>query len=195
MTILHFVAGAGLAALAFVLPGVAAAQDQWCLDFVDSYCGGSPVNECFVPDMMQYDVPAECMGDVQMLYEMANEYDAQVSQDQAYQDEAYNPAYDNCDPSYGAACDPPDAMSGAQSAAGGFDTGYSYGGNLRDGPSDGYAVVGSLPEGSWISMEASGTWSGGYQWFYIQSDYGAAYHWGGLMCSMDYYVDGVLSVC
>jgi hypothetical protein len=44
-------------------------------------------------------------------------------------------------------------------------------------------------------MQPSGTWSGGYQWFYIESDYGAAYHWGGLMCSMDYYVDGVLQVC
>jgi hypothetical protein len=162
---------AAVAAGAACLPGLAAAQSQFCLDYVADYCGPLAVNECFVPEFIPEEVPAECIGDVQMLYEMASEYDQQVLEDEQLAEPDFVPA--------------PASVG----------QGLSFGGNLRDGPGDTYAVVGSLPEGAWVDLEPSGVWSGGYQWFWVNSDFGAAYHWGGLICSHGYDVGGVLQVC
>jgi hypothetical protein len=159
-----------LAAGAVSMPGLAAAQSQWCLDFVASHCGPLAVNDCFVPEFIPDEVPEECIGDVQMLYEMVGEADAQAQGSGG-----------------------PD--SGYEMAPAAVGQGYSYGGNLRDGPGDEYAIVGSLPEGAWVDLEPTDVWTGGYQWFWVNSDYGSAYHWGGLICSLDYDVGGVLSVC
>ena len=157
------------------LPSLAAAQSQSCLDYVADYCGELAVNECIVPDFIPEEVPAECIGDVQMLYEMASEADEQF-----YEEEQ------------SAASRLADEYDMALVSAG---EGASYGGNLREGPGDQYAVVGSLPEGSFVVLEPSGVWNGDYQWFWVTTDYGDAYQWGGLICSYNQYVDGVLDVC
>jgi hypothetical protein len=164
-----------LAATTLALPSSAAAQSQYCLDFVAEYCGPLAVNECIVPDLIAQEVPAECLGDVQMLYEMAQEADEQFYEEQSHSDTGSTDEYDTAPVSAG--------------------EGASYGGNLREGPGDEYAVVGSLPESSFVVLEPSGVWSGDYQWFWVTSDYGSAYHWGGLICSYNQYVDGVLDVC
>jgi hypothetical protein len=166
---------AALALSTLALPGSAAAQSQFCLDYIAEYCGPLAVNECVVPDFIAQEFPAECIGDVQMLYEMAQEADQQFYEDQQAADLSSSDQYDMA---------PVNAGEGS-----------SYGGNLREGPGDQYAIVGSLPEGSFVVLEPSGVWSGDYQWFWVTSDYGSAFHWGGLICTYNQYVDGVLDVC
>lgn len=166
---------AALAVSALALPSLTTAQSQTCLDFVAEYCGPLAVNECIVPDFIADEVPAECVGDVQMLYEMAEEADQQLYAEQQDSGPGLIDEYDMA------------AVSAGE--------GSSFGGNLRDGPGDEYAIVGSLPEGSFLVLEPSGVWSGDYQWFWVTSDYGSAFHWGGLICSYNQYVDGVLDVC
>lgn len=166
---------ATLAVSTLALPNSAAAQSEFCLDYVAEYCGPLAVNECIVPDFIAQEVPAECVGDVQMLYEMAEEADKQFYAEQQDASSGTADEYDMVPVSAG--------------------EGSSYGGNLRDGPGDEYAIVGSLPEGSFVVLEPTDVWSGDYKWFWVTTDYGTAYHWGGLICSYNQYVDGVLDVC
>lgn len=170
-----FLAAAAAAASTLALPDPASAQSQFCLDYLADYCGPLAANECFVPEFIPQEVPAECIGDVQMLYEMADEADQQAYEEQQATDHGLTDDYEVASVSAG--------------------EGASYGGNLRDGPGDAYPIVGSLPEGSFAVLEPAGVWSGDYQWFWVTTDYGSAYHWGGLICSYNQYVDGVLDVC
>jgi hypothetical protein len=110
---------AALAAAAAWLPGLAGAQSPYCLDTLAAVCGDLPVNQCMVAEDIPALIPGECVGDVQMLFEMAREAGGY------YEEQAPAP-----------------------SAGGGYDAGYSFGGNLRAGPRDEYQVVGSLPEGA-----------------------------------------------
>lgn len=80
--------------------------------------------------------------------------------------------------------------------------GASLGGNVRSGPGTNHAQVGSLAEGTLVSLEENtGTMFNGYPWFrIIQYDMSngtelmSGYQWGGILCAfLD--VPGVFQTC
>lgn len=75
--------------------------------------------------------------------------------------------------------------------------GRSLGGKLRGGPGTNHAQVGSLPEGSWITiLRNSGVRMDGYDWFEVVADNGKrGFQWGGIMCSNGRQIAGIYQVC
>lgn len=75
--------------------------------------------------------------------------------------------------------------------------GYSLGGKLRDGPGTGFRQVGSLVEGTGITiLTNTGVRVDGYDWFEIVTAAGArGYQWGGIMCSNGSRLDGIYATC
>lgn len=68
-------------------------------------------------------------------------------------------------------------------------SGYSYGGKVRSGPSMNHKQIGSLHEGdSILILNGTGTMMNGYEWFKIRYSNGLiGYQWGGIMCSKNPY--------
>ena len=75
--------------------------------------------------------------------------------------------------------------------------GLSLGGKLRDGPGLEFARVGSLAEGTPLTIVANtGVNFDGYDWFEIRTRSGqTAYQWGGIMCSEGQLTDGIYQQC
>jgi hypothetical protein len=75
--------------------------------------------------------------------------------------------------------------------------GRSLGGKLRGGPGMNFAHVGSLAEGTWLTItKNSGVMFNGYAWFEVALDDGTrAYQWGGILCSNGQHLEGVYQVC
>nr|WP_321445866.1 SH3 domain-containing protein [uncultured Cohaesibacter sp.] len=76
-------------------------------------------------------------------------------------------------------------------------TGRSLGGRLRDGPGTNFKTVGSLAEGTWLTLVTNtGVVMDGYPWFEISTDDGRrAYQWGGILCSNGQLLNGVYEQC
>ncbi|ABD54430.1 SH3 domain-containing protein [Jannaschia sp. CCS1] len=74
---------------------------------------------------------------------------------------------------------------------------YSYGGNLRSGPGMQFGTLGSLPEGTTITIiEETGIYMGDHQWFGVRLFNGqTAYHWGGIICASGAPLNGVFTGC
>lgn len=94
------------------------------------------------------------------------------------------------------------ASSNTSSTSSGSETvvnaqGQSLGGSLRSGPGTNFAKVGSLSEGTWITIiKNAGVRFDGYDWFEIALDNGTrAFQWGGIMCSNGAPLNGTYSVC
>jgi hypothetical protein len=154
--------------------GAVSAQglDQFCLDTVDYLCGGAMVGACFQVDSNWDDLPQECIGDVQTLIEMEREA---LEQGTAQLD------YGTIDGSDGMV---PDVVLG-----------LSLGGQLRAGPGQQYSIVATLGEGDYIGViEYTDVYFQNYPWFYVDSPYGAGYHWGGIICTYEY-IEGVYETC
>ena len=75
-------------------------------------------------------------------------------------------------------------------------TGLSYGGKVRAGPSMNHAQIGSLQENADITiLGRTGVFMNGYEWFVISYKNGSTgFQWGGIMCSKND-VAGVLDQC
>lgn len=75
--------------------------------------------------------------------------------------------------------------------------GRSLGGTLRSGPGTNYSRIGSVAEGTWITiLKNTGVRFDGYDWFEIALDNGTrGFQWGGIMCSNGAPLNGTYSVC
>lgn len=75
--------------------------------------------------------------------------------------------------------------------------GKSLGGKLRDGPGTNFRQVGSVAEGTWLTIIANtGINFDGYDWFEVALDNGQrGYQWGGIMCSNGPRLRGIYSSC
>ncbi|MHA7774158.1 SH3 domain-containing protein [Roseibium sp. M-1] len=75
--------------------------------------------------------------------------------------------------------------------------GQSLGGSLRAGPGINFTRTGSLPAGMPLTiLRRTPEIMNGYSWFEIRAANGlSGYQWGGIMCSEDRDIRGVLSVC
>ena len=136
-----------------------------CLQQVQDLCGQGSVSQCFADESMWDFTNEECRGDIQTLIEMDREANAQSGSE------------------------PNDV--GAEVVG----SGVSYGGVLRKGPGADYGRLGSLADGDDIEIiGATGQWSGGYQWYVVNSRIGEGYHWGGIFCSQEA-LEGVLTTC
>jgi len=73
--------------------------------------------------------------------------------------------------------------------------GFSFGGNLRAGPGVQFQDVGSLPEGTPVTLiEDSGQFFNGFSFWLIQMPNGQqAYHWGGILCAPGFDLPGVFN--
>ena len=86
-------------------------------------------------------------------------------------------------------------MDNEANASQSVNSGMSYGGVLRSGPGANYRRLAGLVEGDDIEIvEATGEWSGGYQWYVVNTRHGEGYHWGGIFCSQEA-LEGVLTTC
>jgi hypothetical protein len=136
-----------------------------CLQQVEDLCGSGSVSQCFADESMWDLVYNECTGDIQTLVEMDREANAE---------------------------------QGSTSSNGGSyraDTGFSYGGVLRSGPGSNYRRLASLVDGDDVEIIGpTGEWSDGYQWYQVNSRFGAGFHWGGIFCSQEA-LEGVLTTC
>ena len=104
-------------------------------------------------------------------------------------------------------CEPYEAMPISQNhesgAVGGNEgpvidiQGQSLGGRLRDGPGTNFGAIGSLDEGTWLTIvRNTGVQFNGYDWFEVRLDSGVtAYHWGGIMCANGAPVPGIYATC
>lgn len=65
--------------------------------------------------------------------------------------------------------------------------GVSYGGRLRARPSMDGAPIGSLADGSHVTvLRDTGVWMNGYSWFELaRSGHALGYQWGGILCVED----------
>ena len=75
--------------------------------------------------------------------------------------------------------------------------GRSLGGSLRDGPGTNFTKIGSLTEGTWVTINMNtGVRMDGYDWFKISTDTGeVGYQWGGIMCSSGTQIQGIFEAC
>lgn len=74
--------------------------------------------------------------------------------------------------------------------------GESLGGNLRNAPALDAAKIGSLAEGTPITiLRRAGSDFNGYSWFQIRYPGGTGYQWGGILCSEGTLVAGLLQAC
>lgn len=75
--------------------------------------------------------------------------------------------------------------------------GQSLGGKLRGGPGTNYAQVGSLTEGTWVTiLRNTGVRFDGYDWFEVATDRGQrGFQWGGIMCSNGQQISGIFQQC
>lgn len=75
--------------------------------------------------------------------------------------------------------------------------GRSLGGKLRSGPGTNFNQIGSLPEGTWLTINTnSGVGFDGYDWFGVATDDGLqGYMWGGIMCSNGTRIEGIFERC
>lgn len=75
--------------------------------------------------------------------------------------------------------------------------GQSLGGKLRDGPGMNFRQVGSVAEGTWLTiLNNSGVRFNGYDWFEVALDNGRrGYQWGGIMCSNGQQLNGIYQKC
>lgn len=75
--------------------------------------------------------------------------------------------------------------------------GQSLGGKLRGGPGTNYAQVGSLTEGTWVTiLRNTGVRFDGYDWFEVATDRGQrGFQWGGIMCSNGQQISGIYQQC
>ena len=72
----------------------------------------------------------------------------------------------------------------------------SWGGTLRAGPGTDTQKVGSLAEGTEISLlENTGVMFNSYPWFRIGYSGGSAYQWGGIICAVGGPVPGTYQTC
>jgi membrane-bound inhibitor of C-type lysozyme len=84
---------------------------------------------------------------------------------------------------------------------GGYDpqvgpfSGFSFGGNLRDGPGINFRDVGSTFEGQPLTLLTdSGIFFNGYSWWVVVLQNGQqAYQWGGIICAPGYQLAGVFN--
>lgn len=90
----------------------------------------------------------------------------------------------------------------AGSAAGGNQAslnvqGQSLGGKLRGGPGTNFQQIGSLSEGSPVTIIANaGARFNGYDWFEVTTNNGQrGYQWGGIMCSFAVQIPGIYQQC
>ncbi len=117
------------------------------------------------PNMMSQ-LPANCVGDIQPMVEMARE--AQAEQDKAFEQV------------------PDDALTG-MSYGGVLRSGPSMDhrrvASLREG--DHLEI-----------LEDTGVWFNDYKWFFVSTPQGTGYHWGGIFCvDRITQLDGVFSKC
>lgn len=138
-------------------------------------CGSSLVSDCFATGSLWSYMPSECFAYVDAV--IADEHHHQVQTDR-----------------------------GSGLAAGNYDLGgtqsimvdaFSWGGNLRYGPSDEYSILRYVPEGESITiLESTGAYFQGYEWFWVLTGAGEGYHWGGVICTRDpSWVEGISGVC
>ncbi len=74
--------------------------------------------------------------------------------------------------------------------------GQSLGGRLRDGPGTNFSAVGSLAEGTPVTIvRNTGVQMNGYDWFELSVDGRIAYQWGGIMCSNGSTLAGIYTTC
>ena len=75
--------------------------------------------------------------------------------------------------------------------------GLSLGGKLRGGPGINHAQVGSLPEGTRITiLSNTGVRFDGYDWFEVAAGNGQrGFQWGGIMCSVGRAIAGIYQQC
>lgn len=85
-------------------------------------------------------------------------------------------------------------IGGVQPPAGpiGEYPGFSFGGNLRDGPGTNFRDVGSLRENDPVMLVSdTGVFLNGYSWWVIRVNGRQSYMWGGLLCAPGYSLPGV----
>lgn len=89
--------------------------------------------------------------------------------------------------------EPGGAVAGSYDPQIGPFPGFSFGGNLRDGPGTQFADIGSTFEGQQlILMTGTGLSHNGYDWWVVELPNGQqAYQWGGLLCAPGYQLAGV----
>ncbi|MEP0233941.1 DUF4189 domain-containing protein [Roseibium sp.] len=75
--------------------------------------------------------------------------------------------------------------------------GQSLGGKLRDGPGTNFRQIGSVAEGTWLTiLNNTNVRFDGYDWFEVVFDNGKrGYQWGGIMCSNGPRIEGIYSSC
>tara|TARA_Y100000815_G_C13318391_1_gene491391 strand:+ start:602 stop:1213 length:612 start_codon:yes stop_codon:yes gene_type:complete len=75
--------------------------------------------------------------------------------------------------------------------------GRSLGGKLREGPGVEFPDIGSLPEGMPLILNAnSHVEFNGFEWFrVVLTDGRVGYQWGGILCSEDQEIQGLLRMC
>jgi hypothetical protein len=101
-------------------------------------------------------------------------------------------------PPRGAPVKPPSRVANPQGDRTGFPMAAgSWGGNVRNGPSTGAALVASLVEGEAVALlERTGTMMNGYPWFRIRfRGNQTGYKWGGILCATVTPVAGVEGTC
>ena len=83
---------------------------------------------------------------------------------------------------------PPQAAAGAA---------RSWGGVFRAGPGVGYPRLGSIAEGTYVTIlnRAEAPPFNGYPWFRISYNGRVGYHWGGILCPIDQPIPGTTGVC
>lgn len=90
-------------------------------------------------------------------------------------------------------------IEGANQSAATFNRkpkGKSLGGNVRDGASVTAKRIGRLNSQAEITIASNtGIQLNGYDWFEIKFKGGIGYQWGGIICSNDVKLDGVLRQC
>ncbi|MEJ6388012.1 MliC family protein [Gymnodinialimonas ulvae] len=94
-----------------------------------------------------------------------------------------------------------DVPGGGQAGGGGYDpqvgpfAGFSFGGNLRDGPGTNFRDVGSTFEGQPLTLLTdTGLFFNGYSWWVVVLQNGQqAYQWGGIICAPGYQLSGVFN--
>jgi uncharacterized protein YecT (DUF1311 family) len=69
---------------AFATLGFAQGLEEKCLQNFSDICGDTQANECLVGEAQWQKVLPECQGDIQTLFEMANEADAQMNADDRF---------------------------------------------------------------------------------------------------------------
>ncbi|MEQ8747425.1 lysozyme inhibitor LprI family protein [Pyruvatibacter sp.] len=89
----------GIAAASFFTTlGFAQGLEEKCLQNFSDICGDAQANECLVGEAQWQKVLPECEGDIQTLFEMANEADAQMGADDTFAGEdAIAPMHGNSD--------------------------------------------------------------------------------------------------